>query len=170
MPRLALLVLLAACSSTGTTGSTCAATADCATGLSCSGPNDFGGCGIAPREECDGDTGCPGQRCHAIADSCSLDGIGAQCGPACTSDAACGAGFHCPAGACVAIRCDAGFACAAREVCDPSRIAASAPVYDQHHGCFAVSCTSDDACGARSCVNGVCQDGPGTCAKPIAVP
>jgi hypothetical protein len=150
----------------------CHETADCAAGLDCSGPDDPPVCGVAPRQECATDTDCttPGDRCHAIADSCSADGIGSECRAACQSDAECGAGFACPSGACVAVSCDAGFTCEAREVCDPSRITGSTPVYDRTHGCFAVACTADADCGPRFCVNSTCQDGEGTCVKPMLVP
>jgi hypothetical protein len=171
MPRTAiLLALLAGCGGAGAAGSPCNERADCVAGLECSGPDDGPGCGIAPREECTTDTDCQGGRCDAIEDGCSADDVGSQCNPACTGDAECGPGFACPAGACVAILCDAGFTCAAREVCDPARIPTTAPVYDRHHGCFAVACSTDGECNGLTCVNGTCQDGPGTCAKPMLVP
>jgi hypothetical protein len=72
----------------------------------------------------------------------------------------------------VAILCDAGagVTCAAREVCEPWRITPATPIYDRGSGCYPVTCTSDDGCGERSCVNGTCQDALGTCHEPILVP
>src|SRR5258707_882902 len=118
----------------GGTGTDCHLTADCDPGLGC----------LAPRQECSTDTDCPGARCHAIFDSCSPDGIGWECRPACAGDGECGGSdFHCDAGACVAVSCDAGYTCPARQVCDPSRITAATPVFDRPHGCFNVACTGD---------------------------
>ena len=173
MLRILPFALLAACGgSSGGAGSTCNATADCDTGLDCAGPDDPAVCGIAPRQECQSDTDCQvvDTYCHVIADSCSPDGVGSECRPACTGDAACGTGFRCDANHCIAIACDAGFACADREACDPSRITNATPIYDRHHGCFAVACTTDAICDAGACVNGTCQDGLGTCEKPMLVP
>lgn len=90
--------------------------------------------------------------------------------PPCSGDAVCGAGLRCNAGACVAVSCGAGFACATREVCDPARITSATPVYNRHHGCFPIPCSSDSACAGLACVNGVCQDGPGKCVVPVPVP
>jgi len=173
--RLALSIAIAsvisACGGgSGGVGSTCSARADCATGLECSGPNDPPVCGIAPLETCSTDADCGGARCHAVFDGCSPDGVGAQCGPICQSDPECGSGFRCDTGSCVAVLCDAGFACEDREVCDPTRIAANTPIYDRHHGCFAVTCTTDAECDGRFCVNGTCQDSAGACAEPMLVP
>jgi hypothetical protein len=167
--RALLVVLLTACGSGGT-GSDCRLKADCASNLFCSGPNDGPVCGIAPREGCESDATCNAQRCSAISDSCSADGVGSECREACTGDTQCEQGFRCDAGACVAILCNAGYTCPARQVCDPSRITASTPIYDRHHGCFDVTCTLDADCGERFCVNGICQDGPGACAEPMLVP
>jgi hypothetical protein len=158
----------------GSAGSECHSTRDCDvhSGLACVGQTDHGGCGIPPRQDCSGDVDCNGvaQRCHAILDSCSPDGIGSECRPACAQDGECGSDLRCDAGACVAISCAAGFACAGREVCEPARIPASAPVYDRHHGCFLVTCAADSECGSRFCVNGSCQDLLGTCMEPQQVP
>lgn len=170
--HLIAVVMMSGCGNSGDEGSECRASRDCNVGLGCAGPDDPHACGIAPREECGSDAACnaAGDRCHAIADSCSSDGIGSECGPACSGDGACGTGFRCSAGACVAIACDAGFACAAREVCDPAQLPSSTPVYNRHHGCFSITCSFDGECPGRYCVNGSCQDGLGTCAVPIAVP
>jgi hypothetical protein len=153
----------------GGEGSTCRDTGDCDTGLSCGGPDDRQPCGIAPRQECATDNDCQGMRCHAIADSCSPDGVGSECRLACTGDGECGAGFHCDNGACAAIPCTTG-SCGALEVCDLSGITASTPIYDRTDGCRPIACTSDAPCGDGVCVNAVCQSGPGTCKKPLLVP
>jgi hypothetical protein len=168
-PALLVAVLLSGCGGGGA-GGDCHATADCKGDLECAGVNDGPACGIAPREQCADDGTCSGGRCHAIGDPCSADAIGSECKPACTGDPECGAGFRCNAGACVAVLCNAGFACAPREVCDPARIPATAPVFDRHHGCFAVTCTGEADCGERFCVNGTCQDAVGACVVPMAVP
>src|SRR5215468_243870 len=92
----------------GGEGSTCRSTSDCDSGLGCAGPDDRQPCGIPPRQECASDAACQGTRCHAIADTCSPDGVGSECRTACTGDGECGAGFHCSNGACAAIPCTPG--------------------------------------------------------------
>ena len=155
----------------GGVGTPCRDGAACAMDLFCADSDDPPVCGIAPREGCASDSDCmTGEQCHAIDDSCSPDGIGSECRPPCVDDASCGSGFLCTAGACAAVLCDAGFTCLARQVCDPARIGATAPVFNRHHGCFAVECVSDATCGQRLCVNGTCQDSLGACAEPMAVP
>lgn len=176
MRRGALLVLLgflvAACGDGdgGGSGDACRTHGDCPLDEACAGVNDPQVCGIPPREGCTSDADCGGERCHVIADPCSPDGFGSECRPACTG--ACGDGFRCDAGACVAIRCDegAGVTCAGREVCDPARITATTPAWDRGDACYAVACSDDSACGDRYCVNGTCQDEPGTCMTPVLVP
>jgi len=164
---------LASCGSGGA-GSDCRSSADCGDGLGCSGAGDPQVCGIAPREACATDLDCSptNDRCHAIFDSCSFDGIGSECRAACTADLDCGGAgvFRCDAGACIAITCDQGFSCGAREVCDVTRITSNTPIYDRHHGCFAVTCSTDAECGDGFCVNGSCQDALGTCVEPMLVP
>lgn len=174
MKHLVLWLSLTACGGGlggGGVGDHCRSSADCDEALDCAGADDAPVCGIAPREECSDDNGCSGGSvCHAIFDSCSADSIGSHCEVPCTGDPECGPDFVCDAGHCVAQQCDAGFACEDREVCDPGRIGATAPVFDRHHGCFAVACATDDECGARFCVNGTCQDAVGTCVEPMLVP
>jgi hypothetical protein len=175
--RWILVVTLAACGhgsggGNGGIGADCHSTDDCTVSLECAGADDPPVCGVAPREGCADDSNCPGQRCHAIEDGCSADGIGSECRDACTTDPECGgAGFRCDAGACVAVTCENDqFQCAPREVCDPSRITASTPVFDRTHACFPVTCAIDGDCNGRVCVNGTCQDDLGTCVKPMLVP
>jgi hypothetical protein len=163
-------MLLAACSGHGS-GASCSDSTDCSGELECAGPNDPHVCGIPPREECPNDSGCQmPMRCHAIADGCSPDGIGSECRQACTNDFECGAGFRCATGACVAVLCNAGATCAPRQVCDPSRITAITPVFDRTAGCFEVTCADGSTCNGRFCVNGTCQDSPGTCRTVMQVP
>src|SRR5690349_1563761 len=108
------LVVLAACGhgsggfGLGQIGDECRSSQECADMLFCAGADDPPVCGIAPREGCRDDTDCPGQRCHAIDDSCSADGIGSECRDACTTDGECGASFHCASGACTANSCGDG--------------------------------------------------------------
>src|SRR5690606_24874172 len=113
----------------------------------CAGVNDGPLCGIAPMEQCFSNLECfDGTVCHAVNDICSLDGVGSTCGLPCTGDSDCQEGFACGLeGACVARSCEVDFACAEREICDAARIAADAPAFDRHHGCFAIACTDDDA-------------------------
>lgn len=153
----------------GRAGSACHNTADCAAGLSCAGPNDPHRCGIPPREECAASSDCTGGNlCQATADGCSEDGVGSQCGAPCA--ASCQAGFRCSAGACEALPCDEGYACPAHQRCDPAA-ARSGPIHARAHGCVNIPCTADSGCApGRSCVNGFCQTGIGSCAQSIAVP
>lgn len=149
----------------------CSTSAECTVeGEGCFGPNEPQACGIPPAEECVSDAECPAAVCHAMVDSCSADGIGSRCGPACTPGS-CGGSLRCGAGgACEAIACDDGLACPVHQDCDPGRIAADAVVHDKHHGCFNVQC-GPQTCGAGFfCVNSVCQQGPGQCEEPLEVP
>lgn len=161
-------LLLPACS--GGAGSGCRSSAECMKPLECAGPSEPRVCGIPPRQGCarDGDCG-GGQRCHAIADSCSPNGVGSECGPPC---GACGAGLRCNAGgACEPVPCDEGYRCTAPLVCDAAAGKSGAAVYQRHQGCVRVACTSDGACAAgQACVNGYCQSGPGQCQMVLIVP
>lgn len=152
-------------------GATCRARTDCRSGYYCAGPNERRPCGVPPRQRCDDDSGCGGDTCHAIADSCSPDGIGSECGPPC-SGASCGGGLRCSAaGACEPIPCDEGFACPSHQRCDAAAAHAPGPVHARTSGCVDIPCAGDAACPAgKACVNAVCQDGPGTCREDIPVP
>jgi hypothetical protein len=169
-----ILLLLLACIALDADGpaAACASSADCSGDLECSGPDDWAGCGIGPTEACAADDACgDGTRCHAVPDSCSADGIGSRCDAPC-DPSGCGDGFTCDDGACRATSCvDDPSLCAAHQVCDPSSVTDTLPVYDQHHGCVNVTCTADGDCAAGlSCVNRFCQDGPGECVEVYAVP
>ncbi|MEM9188211.1 MAG: hypothetical protein AAGF12_03505 [Myxococcota bacterium] len=139
--------------------------------MRCGGPNDFRGCGIPPREECQTDADCGrGTRCHAVEDPCSRDGVGSVCRPPCTGAAGeCGPGFECSAGACIATPCPT-FGCAAHQQCDPSSVAGAVRVMDQHHGCVDQNCTTDAECGRLFCVNRICQTAVGVCILDRPVP
>ena len=161
-------LVVAACS--GGEADECRSTADCSGELECAGVNGGPVCGIAPLEQCSSDLDCSGGTvCHATFDPCSADQVGSSCGEPCVEDLDCGQTFECDAGNCIATSCDAGFACAGREECAPDQIASTA-VFDQHHGCFAVTCSSDADCGERFCVNSTCQDAAGACVEAVAVP
>lgn len=162
-----LVIVLGACGD-GNAGDTCRSTSECGGGLECVGPVGGPVCGIPPREACASDAECGGERCHAIVDPCSADGIGSECRAACTG-AECGEGFTCEAGACVAVPCTAGYACEPRQTCEPV-VAPGTPVHARHHGCIETACATDATCGERVCVNGICQDGLGACREPVAVP
>ena len=155
----------------GDEGDDCSSNADCAADLECLGPNAPQVCGIPATELCASDDDClPEQRCHAIPDPCSPDGVGSVCMAACT-EGSCGEGFRCgDQGSCEAVTCDEGFSCATFEVCDPPTDV-SLPVYDKNHGCRRIDCNADADCPAtNACVNGGCQSGAGQCVEPMAVP
>ena len=164
---LVLVLALGACE-----GKPCDGSASCPGSLECAGPNDPQACGIPAMEQCSSDADCiDGGVCHAIPDACSPDGIGSECRLACT-DGNCGEGFRCAAsGACEAIPCDEGFVCDDHLACDPEA-ARTGPVHARAHGCVTIACSDDDACAMVSgtCVNGFCQDGPGSCVAPELVP
>lgn len=162
---------LAACSGSITPGGGCRDSAGCLKGFYCAGPNDRPVCGVPPRESCDGDTQCPGGRCHSISDSCSPDGVGSECRPPCTV-ASCGAGFRCnPGGACEPVPCDEGFTCPTYLRCDPAVAHRPEPAHALSTGCVEIPCASDAACPAgTACVNARCQDGSGSCKEDIPVP
>ena len=150
-------------------GGECRSSSDCAGSLECDGPSEPQVCGIPGNRQCSTDAECdPSMRCSAIYDPCSAEQIGSECRVPCTEDTGCAeAGLRCNAdGACEAIPCDEGFACLSHEACDPklgaSRLA---------HGCVSISCSEDAQCPEQSvCVNGSCQEGPGSCVEPSLVP
>ena len=180
LSTLALIAFLAvACSgdsdppgnTTGKKGDLCAKKAECTGALECIGPSEPMRCGVPPREGCATSADCTGGPCHAIADTCSEDGVGSACGSACTATS-CGPGFLCGAdGACRAKRCDEGATCRAYEKCDVAAIPASAPVHARHTGCQRIACADDTGCpSGTACVNGVCHAGKGTCGDVVVVP
>ncbi len=148
---------------------TCRDNTACADDESCIGPNDTN-CGIPPQEGCSDIQGCAnGDACHAIPDSCSPDGVGSMCGPACAPGDDCGDGFACaPDGACRPIPCDQpGHECRPSETCDTASIDLNGAVHEITHGCVTVPCTDDNVCANDTvCVNGYCQAGPGMCSLP----
>jgi hypothetical protein len=169
---LGALAVFAGCS--GTVGDSCRDESDCRGDLYCRGPDDGPACGIGPREQCASDADCIDSVCHAVADYCSADGIGSECGTPC-SEVACPDGFRCSVGsACEPIPCDEGFACPAYQRCDPAAAHASAPVHALTHGCVSIPCSLDERdadCPAGTvCTNGVCQSGAGTCQEVQLVP
>lgn len=163
------LLLCAACS--GGPGSSCRSSGECTSGLACAGPDDPHACGIPPRQGCAATSDCQGEVCSAIYDPCSPTGVGSECRPRC-SGGSCAPGFRCNAGgACEPLPCDEGYRCPAYQRCDPAAAHAKGPVYRVTQGCVNIACTADAECPAtRVCVNGFCQDGPGTCRENIAVP
>ncbi len=167
----AVALALLSLSLAGCAGATCHRDGDCGSGLSCSGPDDPRPCGIPPRQQCAASSDCSGgQVCSAIYDACSPQGVGSECRPKC--DGVCEPGFRCnPAGACEPLPCDQGYQCPSQKRCDPSAVQATGPVFQLTHGCMNVACTTDSECAAtQSCVNGFCQQGPGSCQKVYAVP
>jgi hypothetical protein len=162
------LLLCGGCA--GGSGSSCHDVSQCASMLSCVGPDDFHGCGVAPRRECASDTDCQnGMVCNAIYDGCSDSGVGSQCGVKCGP---CDPGFRCNAGgACEPVPCDQGFSCPSYQRCDTTAAHAAGPVYQRTQGCVNIACSDDSGCPAgKACVNSYCQDGPGSCMKVLAVP
>ncbi len=153
----------------GQAGDACSSSSDCASGLGCAGPDDPPVCGIPARRECVAGTCLAGDRCHAIFDPCSPNGIGSECGAPCVGEQSCTADLECVDGACLPVSCAAGFECAAHEVCQ----APSEPFSpEQGHGCRTQPCADDSPCqGADlACVNGACQTGPGSCVAEVQVP
>lgn len=136
----------------------------------CAGPNDLA-CGIPPQEECNTDQDCAdGSVCHAIADSCSADRVGSRCDAPCTAENGCDTGFRCgPGNACEPIPCDdLEFQCRPSELCEPTPAQPGTPVHQIAHGCATIACENDQPCPDQTtCVNGYCQDGPGTCMPPV---
>jgi len=162
-PLSCLLLLLSL--SCGSEGSECRSSDDCRGELECAGPNDPPACGIPATIQCGGDGDCFEQRCHAVLDPCSPDGIGTVCGPACV-DGGCGEGLRCGAeGACEPIPCNEGDPCPGHQLCDA---AAVGPFTD---GCVTITCNDEGACPeGGACVNGSCQDGPGSCTEVMLIP
>lgn len=159
-------------SCTGGDGDSCITNDDCKSGYYCRGPNQANACGIPPREQCASDTDCPmGTVCHAIVDSCSEDGVGSECLPACMGNS-CGPGFRCNAGgACEPVPCDEGFTCPTHQKCDSAVAHAAGPMASRTNGCVNITCSDDNACpSGKVCVTGFCQDAEGSCREDIAVP
>ena len=158
--------------SLGLEGDPCRDSSACSGALVCDGPDEPQACGVAPEEECADDADCltAGTVCHAIADSCSADGVGSRCGPVCTADS-CDVGFRCNAGgACEAIPCDEGTACDPWETCDPT-FSGDTAVFSRTAGCRTIECSADAECpDSAVCVNLICQSGTGSCQKNEAVP
>jgi hypothetical protein len=164
-------VVISSCD--GGVGDSCRTNEDCGSDLYCFGPNRPNVCGIGGREQCWTDTDCPmGTFCHAVWDGCSPDGIGSECRPPCTA-ANCGTGFRCNAsGACESVPCDEGFTCPDWQACDAvAAHDASVPVHARTSGCVNILCSADTECPTgKSCVEGYCQNGLGTCAEEMLVP
>lgn len=176
-PPIALIVAMVALGawgcSDGGVGSACQSQGECAGGLGCAGPDDPPVCGIPARRTCTADTCLADERCHAIVDACSANGIGSECGSPCSDERGCGEAFRCDEeGTCVPRSCTDGFACAAHEVCDPDAVSASAPIYERGHDCQVRACSDDGACADLGlvCVNGRCQTSEGTCVEVVIVP
>ena len=152
-------------------GAACQGRSDCPTDYICAGPDDPGVCGIPPLEACANAAECGEDiSCHAIPDSCSPDGVGSECGEDCTEDS-CADGFTCSGGACRAILCTEGFVCPDHQTCDTAGITDDMVVHERTHGCVDVTCASTADCGSgHSCVNGICQSGPGVCQPDQPVP
>lgn len=151
-------------------GSSCRDSSDCSGSLECSGPNDPQVCGIPANEQCSSDTDCDAnQRCHAVPDPCSPDGVGSECRPPC-EPGGCLEGYTCGAsGACEATPCDQGHTCPDHMACDPEA-AVSGPVHARAHGCRTIACSDDGPCSDGACVNGFCQESLGSCVEPQQVP
>ena len=162
--------VLSGCGSGGGAGG-CRSNTQCAAGYYCAGPNDPARCGIPPREECSDSASCPGGLCHAIADGCSPDGVGSQCGPECTA-VSCGPGFRCNAQkSCEPIPCDEGFTCPSYQRCDLAAAHSTGPVHARTSGCVPIVCSMAADCPTgKACVNAACADGPGMCRRDIPVP
>ncbi len=153
-------------------GSPCRDSGDCRGDLECSGPSEPQVCGISAMQACSSDVDCgDSERCHAVYDPCSPDGLGSACRPPC-APGECGDELRCSdEGACEPIPCDEGYACESYQACDPSAAGDDPPIWALAHGCVSISCSSDDACpSGGACVNGVCQSGPGTCVEVTLVP
>lgn len=158
----------------GIEGSSCRTDDDCGPDLYCHGPNPGNACGMPPREQCATDTDCGmGVVCHATWDGCSTDSIGSQCNVPCTSDDWCGMGFRCNAGgACEPLPCDEGTVCPDRQTCDVMLAHdTTLPMFARSTGCRNIDCSDDSVCpSGKSCVQGYCQDGLGSCGELIIVP
>ncbi len=158
----------------GDDGDSCRNDTDCGTDLYCYGPNLGNVCGMPPREFCATDTDCfMNGVCHAVWDGCSTDSIGSECKPPCIDDMGCGPDYRCNAsGACEPRACDEGITCPDRQKCDAA-IAhdTSLPMHARSSGCVNIDCADDGACpSGKSCVQGYCQDGLGTCREVMIVP
>lgn len=152
----------------------CRSTADCSGDQECATPNAPQVCGIPPREECATNDDCPGTACHAIADTCSPDGVGSECRATCLTDTECGGNFRCNTtdSTCEPLPCDEGYTCPDYQVCDTSIFTDATPVHARHHGCVDITCAADADCidAAPFCVNSVCRVGLGACQTPMLVP
>ena len=158
--------------STGLEGGTCRSGKNCRDGYYCQGPNERRGCGVPPRELCAQASDCFfGNVCSAVLDSCSPDGVGAECASPCNNNS-CSPGFRCSASkSCEPIPCDEGATCPSHQRCDAAKAHATGPVHSRTNGCVDISCTADSGCPTdKLCVNGNCQDGAGTCREIQAIP
>jgi hypothetical protein len=157
-------VIWTSCLGVAAQGESCSNDSDCASGLLCDAPGGFVGCGIPPLEQCTSSDQCDvGLVCHRVADTCSDDGIGEECGEPCDDDAACDDGFRCGAeGACEVIACEEG-------TCDPHL--QCEPAAPGERGCVEIACNSDSFCPEGTfCVNQVCRPGEGVCQPPVEAP
>ncbi len=113
----------------------------------------------------------PGSLCHSTLDTCSPDGIGSECRPACTAPSY-NPGFRCNAQkACEPIPCDEGCTCPSYQRCDAVAAHAMGPVHAKTNGCVDIVCSTEKDCPAgKTCVNSACADGPGMCQRDLPVP
>jgi len=139
---------------------TCTDHAACATFGSCYAPGTS--CcpvGMVAPRDCESDAGCSdGDVCEEyLASGPCTGGLGSRCVPDCRIEDMCVDATCDALGHCIPLECPREFECAVNQDCSPGNAAADA------NGCVVRSCTTGSECDCGACVNGSCQDGPGTC-------
>ena len=145
---------------------TCRSSSECSGGIPCVPAGTPPGCGICrpTTRECEGRFSCePGYVCVEEPTPCGCEPeLSSFCRPVCSEDG-CLEGERC-GDVCEPIPCSEGFGCPPNTYCPDPHDEPAGPI--DAHGCARIGCAIDADCECGTCVEGLCQSGPGVCQPP----